>query len=383
MKRGLIGLWSQESKDGRDYDAFIPDNLPQSPSLEWSSELINSLAHATASVARLDGAAHNLPDLHLFLYSYIRKEAVLSSQIEGTQSSLSDLLMHESEILPGVPLDDVLEVSRYVSSLNQGIKMVRDGTRIDRTLILELHKILLLSGRGADKDPGEFRSVQNWIGGRTPDDCKFVPAPPSQVETKLENLFQYIEKSNDPTLVKAAIAHLQFETIHPFRDGNGRIGRLLITLLLCQEKLIKDPLIYLSLYLKHHRNEYYSYLQVVRLEGDWESWLIFFLRGISEVSDHAYNITNKIRLLFEEDEEKIRKNANRKKHSMLELFRVAKQTTVFTAPLAEKILGQSISKPTIYTAVQELCDLEILQTQPNEKGTQVFYYKKYLNLLME
>ncbi|RYZ90123.1 MAG: Fic family protein [Proteobacteria bacterium] len=383
MKRGLTGRWSQESRDGRDYDAFIPDNLPPYPRLDWSPELITLLGKATASVARLDGASHALPDFHLFLYSYIRKEAVLSSQIEGTQSSLSDLLLHENEVLPGVPLDDVKEVSRYVNALNQGITQVRNGREIDLSLVLELHRILLSSGRGSDKDPGSVRTAQNWIGGRTPDNCMFVPPPPEQLAEVLPKFFKYLSESSDPTLIKAALAHLQFETIHPFRDGNGRIGRLIITLLLCREKLIGEPLIYLSLYLKENRATYYSHLQAVRIEGDWETWVEFFLKGISEVADHAYNMTDKIRTQFARDEDLIRSEGKRKSHSMLELHRVAKQTPVFTAAKAEEILNQSISKPTIYAAAQELCTLKILESKLNEKGVQLFYYKDYLAYLIE
>lgn len=383
MKRGITGSWIEQSSDGRDYDAFVPYDLPPDPKLDWSPELIAILGKATASVARLDGASHALPDLHLFLYSYIRKEAVLSSQIEGTQSSLSDLLLHENEIVPGVPLNDVQEVSRYVNALNQGIKQVRSGKAIDITLVLELHRILLSSGRGSDKDPGSVRTTQNWIGGRTPDNCMFVPPPPERLAEVLPKFFKYLSESRDPTLIKAALAHLQFESIHPFRDGNGRIGRLIITLLLCKEKLISEPLIYLSLYLKENRATYYSYLQSVRTEGDWEAWISFFLEGISEVADHAYAMTDRIRNQFSEDENLIRTQGKRKTHSMLELHRVAKQTPVFTAARAEEILNQSISKPTIYTAAQELCALDILESKSNEKGIQVFYYKNYLAFLIE
>jgi Fic family protein len=199
----------------------------------------------------------------------------------------------------------------------------------------------------------------------------------------LENLFRYIEVSNDPPLIKAAIAHVQFETIHPFRDGNGRIGRLLVTLLLCREKLLNEPLVYLSLYLRQNRAEYYNQLQVVRLRGDWESWIIFFLRGVSVVAEHAYELTTQIRKLFEQDTQRIRSDGQRKLASLLELHRIAKKSPLFTIAKAEKVLDQSISKPTLYSAAEKLCEMGILISSLNEKGTRVFFYQKYLDLLYE
>lgn len=381
MARSLTGRWSPETLDGRDFDAFIPNDLPVDPPIVWTPLILKELSLATASVARLDGAAHSLPDVDLFLYSYVRKEAVLSSQIEGTQSSLSDLLLHESGITPGVPISDVDEVSRYVLALTYGIEQVREKLTIDADLIVKLHYHLLHSGRGSNKDPGKLRERQNWVGGKTPDNCKFVPPPPSYVENKLQNLFSYIEESNDPILIKAAIAHVQFETIHPFRDGNGRIGRLLITLILCHENLINQPLVYLSLYLRQYRDEYYNHLQKVRIHGDLESWLVFFLRGVSEVTNHAYDLTTQIRKIFDDDAHVIREHGERKTASLLQLFGIAKNSPVFTAAKAEKMLAQSLSKPTLYSAAKKLCQLGILTSTINEKGTRVFYYKKYLEML--
>jgi Fic family protein len=382
MKRGLTGKWLPQSVQDRDFEAFCPTSLPPSPNLIWDSELVKILSKSIESIARLDGVARLLPDLHLFIYGYIRKEAVLSSQIEGTQSSLSDLLLFENEAVPGVPIDDVTEVLRYVQALELGIKRIQSGERISIRLLLDLHRILLSSGRGTNKDPGQLRSTQNWIGGMTPDRATFVPPPPEKVLECLEKLFQYWENSTDNTLIKAALIHAQFETIHPFRDGNGRVGRLLITLILCQEKLISIPVVYLSLYLKQNRTIYYDKLQSVRLNGDWEDWVEFFLNGITQVTESAFETTKKIHYLFDEDIKRIRKNGGRKAAGMLEVFRVAQISPIFSVPSAEKKMEKIISKPTLYTATTELVKLGILNTLPLDKsGVKFYIYQNYVDLL--
>jgi Fic family protein len=381
MERGLTGLFVPQSKDGRDYECFIPSSLPPSPSVVWTPELFRNLTKAIESVSRLDGAIRLLPDLHLFLYSYIRKEAVLSSQIEGTQSSLSDLLMLESEIAPGVPEDDAAEVLRYVKALNEGIRRIRAGEAISLNMLLDLHLILLSTGRGSDKDPGQWRKRQNWIGGQTPDRAQFVPSPPENLEQLLGDLVNYWATSQDHTLVKAALAHVQFETIHPFRDGNGRIGRLLITLLLCKEKLISEPMVYLSLYFKENRDDYYKHLQAIRTRGDWENWLSFFFNGIAQITDSALEMTKKIQSQFDQDLNSIRKSGGRKSRGMLELFHALQQVPVLTISYAEEILKNSVSKPTLYTAANELNKIGILETKLNIQGVQVHIYRKYLDLL--
>jgi Fic family protein len=383
MIRGLTGKWVPQSIEGRDYESFIPYDLPPSPDIEWSSELFEKFTKAIECISRLDGAARLLPDLHLFLYNYIRKEAVLSSQIEGTQSSLSDLLMLESEVAPGVPKEDTAEVLRYVRALNEGVKRIQAGEEISISMLLDLHHILLSTGRGSDKDPGFIRDRQNWIGGLTPDRSRFVPPPPSELNNLLKQLEGYWNNSKDHILVKAALVHVQFETIHPFRDGNGRIGRLLITLLLCKEKLISEPMIYLSLYFKAHRNEYYDQLQKIRTKGDWENWLSFFLDGISEVSSLGLILTKKIHSLFEEDLKLIRDSGGRKSRGMLALFHIIQKVPVLTISYADEMLKSNISKPTLYVAASELIKLEILESKLNSQNIQVFIYKKYLHLLME
>jgi Fic family protein len=216
------------------------------------------LAEANQSLGRLDGLASVLPNLSLFIYAYIRKEAVLSSQIEGTQSSLSDLLLFESHQAPGVPLHDVQEVSNYVAALNHGLDRLRGGFPLSLRLIREIHGVLLSKGRGSDKEPGEFRRSQNWIGGTRPENAAFVPPPPDLVPDCMNalELFLYDERTDLPLLIKAGLVHAEFETIHPFVDGNGRLGRLLITFLLCAAGVLREPILYLSLYLKQHRSLY-------------------------------------------------------------------------------------------------------------------------------
>jgi Fic family protein len=230
------------------------------------------------------------------LYLYIRKEAVLSSQIEGTQSSLSDLLLYETDEVPGVPLDDVQEVSCYVSALNHGLARIRGELPLSVRLLCEIHGVLLASGRGSEKMPGEVRTSQNWIGGTRPGNALFVPPPPYEVMPCLGALEKFLHNDpvRTPTLIKAALAHVQFETIHPFLDGNGRLGRLLITLLLCAEGAMSEPLLYLSLYFKTHRDTYYEQLQRVRVEGDWEAWLRFFLEGVISTAEQATTTAHRV-----------------------------------------------------------------------------------------
>jgi Fic family protein len=289
MKRGLTGHYAPlPSAAGENARAFVPHPLPPVPALELDAEIQELVAKAMLAVGRLDGLTTVLPDPAIFLYSYIRKEAVLSSQIEGTQSSLSDLMLYEMEGVAGVPLDDVQEVSNYVAAMNYGLKRL-ETLPISLRLLKEIHGVLLSKGRGSRKEPGEFRTSQNWIGGSRPGNALFVPPPPEQVLECLGALEKFLHDDPDktPLLIKAALAHVQFETIHPFLDGNGRLGRLLITFLFCAEGVLREPLLYLSLYFKRHRSQYYELLQAVRLTGDWEAWLRFFLTGVEETANQA------------------------------------------------------------------------------------------------
>ena len=260
------------STAGESTTAFVPPPLPPTPSVELP-RLYRQLENANRALGRLDGVTSILPDTPLFLYMYVRKEALLSSQIEGTQSSLSDLLLFENEEAPGVPIDDVQEVSSYVAAMEHGLERIRAGFPISLRLIRELHDILLSKGRGNSKQPGEFRRTQNWIGGTRPGNALFVPPPPELVMELMSHLESFIhdDKVEIPSLIKAGLVHVQFETIHPFLDGNGRLGRLLITFILCAQGILKEPILYLSLYFKSHRSRYYELLQGVRERGDWEA----------------------------------------------------------------------------------------------------------------
>jgi len=273
------------------------------PPLQLDGNMYDLIELANRALGRLDGLTTLLPEPSLFLYFYVRKEALLSSQIEGTQSSLSDLLLYEIEEVPGVPLDDVQEVSRYVAALNHGLARLKNGFPLSLRLIREIHKVLLSGGRGSEREPGEFRRSQNWIGGTRPGNALFVPPPPIEVMPCLGDLenFLHDRPERTPVLIKAALSHVQFERIHPFLDGNGRLGRLLITILLCAEGALSEPLLYLSLYFKTHRQVYYDLLQQVRIEGDWEEWLRFFLEGVKVTSEQASSAAIRLLKLFERE----------------------------------------------------------------------------------
>ncbi len=270
------------------YSAFIPAPLPPAPPLEISARLLDRLSKASEAVGRLDGAAHTLPNPQLFVAMYVRREAVLSSQIEGTQSTLDDVLAYElDERTPELP-GDVVEVVNYVKAMYHGLDRLR-SLPLSLRLIREIHAELLSSGRGAERMPGEFRTSQNWIGapGATLATASFVPPPPAELLASLGNLETYLHRGAYPVLIDAALAHAQFETIHPFLDGNGRVGRLLITFLLVHGGVLEEPLLYLSNYFRAHRLEYYDRLTAVREQGDWEGWVEFFLAGVASTAQEA------------------------------------------------------------------------------------------------
>jgi Fic family protein len=270
-------------------------------------KLHSKFDQALLALGRLDIISTFLPDISLFLYMYVRKEAVLSSMIEGTQSSLSDLLLFELDLEPGVPLDGVREVSNYVAALDYGLKRLAEGFPLSLRLIKELHGVLLYKGRGSNKTPGEFRRTQNWVGGTRPGNAAFVPPPADKVPECMGELELFLHDQPQPTpaLLKAALAHVQFETIHLFLDGNGRLGRLLITLLLCEQKMLREPMLYLSLYFKTHRQYYYELLKEVRLNGDWESWLDFFAEAVIATATQAVDTARQLIDLSNEDRDRI------------------------------------------------------------------------------
>ena len=367
------------STAGERAEAYVPQALPPIPPVQLE-RLYGRLEAANRAIGRLDGVASILPDTPLFLYMYVRKEALLSSQIEGTQSSLSELLLFESEDVPGVPLDDVQEVSNYIGAMNHGLSRIREGFPLSLRLIREIHEALLSKGRGSTKQPGEFRRSQNWIGGTRPGNALFVPPPPERVMDLMAGLEEFIhaETPEIPFLVKAGLVHVQFETIHPFLDGNGRLGRLLITFLLCTHGILKEPILYLSLYFKSHRQQYYDLLQRVRDQGDWETWLEFFLDGITETSLQAADAAREILRLFEADRHRI-EELGRPAASALRVHQMLQQKPLIGInEAAEKL---KMSQPTVAKSIQHLEELGIVRETTGRQRGRRFVYSEYLNIL--
>lgn len=360
--------------------AYVPQPLPPSPPLDLV-RLLPVIERANQALGRLDGITSILPSPPLFIYMYIRKEALLSSQIEGTQSSLSDLLLFEHDELPMVPLDDVREVSNYVAAMSHGLERLRGGFPMSLRLIREIHGVLLAKGRGESKKPGEFRTTQNWIGGTRPGNALFVPPPPDELMGCLDALEKYLHaEAVHPPLIRAAIAHVQFETIHPFLDGNGRLGRLLVTLLLCAEGALHEPTLYLSLYLKSHRQRYYDLLQAVRLNGDWEAWIEFFLDGVTETSAQAVDTARRLMVLFDADRKKIAA-LGRPAASALRVHEQLQRTPLLSATAAAKQLG--ISLPTVLKSLDHLQALGIATESTGKKRHRLFAYTQYVRILDE
>lgn len=361
--------------------AFVPPPLPPDPPVRLEG-LQHILEQANQAVGRLDGLASILPDLSLFIYTYVRKEAVLSSQIEGTQSSLSDLLLFENDEVPGVPIEDVQEVSNYVAAMNHGLTRLRSGFPLSIRLICEIHDILLSHGRGSEKQPGEFRRSQNWIGGTRPGNAAFVPPPPEMVMDCMGSLelFLHDDRPDIPLLIKAGLLHAQFETIHPFLDGNGRLGRLLITFLLCAKGVIREPILYLSLYLKANRAAYYELLDRVRAKGDWEVWLEFFLTGVKETSDQAASAARQIVDLFERHQTKI-EAIGRPAASVLRVFQHMQRNPIVSIPATAQKIG--ISAPTVAKSLEHMRQLGILREVTGRQRHRLFVYEQYLAILNE
>lgn len=382
MKRGLTGRYEVTTVDGESVRPFVPRPLPPDPPLQLDGPLPVLQEQALLALGRLDALSTLLPDTHLFLYSYVRKEAVLSSQIEGTQSSLADLLLFELEQAPGVPVDDVVEVSNYVAALTHGLDRLRGGFPLSTRLLREIHGVLLAKGRGADKDPGEFRRSQNWIGGPRPGLAHFVPPPPGAVADAMSDLERFLHDRAVPLpeLIRAGLGHVQFETIHPFLDGNGRVGRLLITLLLCHSGILREPLLYLSLYFKQHRDEYYRLLDLVRSDGDWEVWLRFFLEGVRQTADGAVTTARRLVGLFEEDRGRVQAKG-RLAGSALRVHGALQARPVTT--LSEITAKTGLSFPAAAAGMGVLAELGIARELTGRKRDRVFAYDRYLAVLQE
>jgi Fic family protein len=375
-----LGRYVGTAVAGEKVRAFVPPPLPPVPQLDLLS-LLGPLSEADRAVGRLDGITALVPDTSLFLYMYVRKEAVLSSQIEGTQSTLNDLLRFESDAAAGAPVDDIREVSNYIAAMEHGLARL-SKLPLSLRLIREMHEKLMASGRGMTKQPGAFRTSQNWIGGTRPGNAIFVPPPPQEVMPALHDLESFLHDKKDrlPPLIKAGLAHVQFETIHPFLDGNGRLGRLLITLYLCERGVLRAPLLYLSLYFKQHRETYYRLLQEVRERGAWEAWLEFFLEGIADTANQAFQTANKIVALFQEDRQRIGAEAAAP-NSVLRVHELLQTSPYVTAPGARKKSGLAL--PTVNAALDQLVKLGMVVEVTGKKRGRVYSYRRYLDLLSD
>lgn len=376
-----LGRYEKTAVGGEVVRAYVPPPLPPVPPIEIRG-LLSLLENANRSLGKLDGMATILPDKPLFIYMYVRKEALLSSQIEGTQSSLSELLLFESDQLPTTPTVDVRDVSNYVAALQHGLMRIKDGFPLSLRLIREIHAALLADGRGSDKQPGEFRTSQNWIGGSRPGNATYVPPPHTIALDCLSDLEKFIhaETPEIPLLIKAGLIHVQFESIHPFLDGNGRLGRLLITFLLCTAGALNDPILYLSLFFKQHREKYYSLLQEVREQGAWEAWLEFFLTGIIEASAQATETARRILHLFASDRARL-ESRGRTAASAILLLQWMQRHPVFNIPTATRELG--LSHPTISKAVTLLRDEGILRQIDQKRRDRYFVYDAYMAVLSQ
>ncbi len=363
------------------YFCFIPAPLPPNPPVQYDDKLQALSERAGRALGRLDAITMHLPSPELLLYTYIRKEAVLSSQIEGTQSSLSDLLLYENAETPGVPVDDVQEVSNYVSALEHGLKRLKE-LPISLRLMREIHKILLQGTRGSGKGPGEFRRSQNWIGGSRPGNARFVPPPPEEVHPAMSALEKFIhgDPVQTPTLIKAGLVHVQFESIHPFLDGNGRLGRLLIPFMMIAEGVLSSPLLYLSLYFRQRQQDYYAALDRVRTHGDWEGWLAFYLEGVAEVSEQASTAAIKLIAIFNEHQAAIQ-GLGRARFSALKVHELLKKRCVLSIPVICKELG--LSFPTANKTLAHLQKLGFVKEISGKRRRRVFSYAPYLEILQE
>lgn len=365
---------------GESVTAFVPDPLPPAG--------IDLMPHypvldkANQALGRLEGLSLLLPNASLFLYLYVQKEALLSSQIEGTQSSLADLILFENAQPPNAPVDDVEEVSNYVAAVNHGLRRLEEGFPLSLRLLREIHAILLRGGRGANAQPGEFRRSQNWIGGTLPGNALYVPPPAHELSACLDSFERFLHDQSHPLphLVKIALAHVQFETIHPFLDGNGRLGRLLITLMLCSDGALSRPLLYLSLFFKTHRARYYELLQDVRLNGSWNAWIGFFLEGVHEVANQAADAARRILDLFANDRTKLQALGRRASAAMRVHDHFQRRPiSQISAAAAET----QLSFATVSAAVEEMIHLGILREVTGRARDRVFTYSAYMATLSE
>ena len=385
MRRDATGRFEITSTAGEAVRAFVPAPLPPQPPVVLEGPLQALHEQALLACGRLDGVSSLLPDPELFLYAYVRREALLSSQIEGTQSSLSDLLLFELKEAPGVPFDDVVEVSSYVAALEHGLTRLGEGFPLSSRLLREIHARLLARGRGADRLPGEFRRSQNWIGGTRPGNASFVPPPPGLVEDCMAAMEQFIHGGPQgehtlPVLVRAALTHVQFETIHPFLDGNGRLGRLLIVLMLVDAGVLGQPLLYLSLFFKQHRRRYYELLDGVRQNGDWEAWIAFFLEGVESTASGAVATAERLLELFHADGARL-VGLGRSRASVQQCYLALRRRPLTSINQLKQLGG--LSFPTASKAIETLVGLGIAREITGGRRNRLFAYDAYLAILSE
>ncbi|MGE3920976.1 MAG: Fic family protein [Gammaproteobacteria bacterium] len=374
-----IGSYIEQKVLGESYKAYVPQKLPPDPPVDLT-RLYPYLEKATLALAELNSIHKTIPNTSLFIYMYVRKEALLSSQIEGTQSSFSDLMLFEHHQKPAVSIDDVEEVSNYVKAIHYGLKRLKEDFPLSLRLLKEIHGVLLSGSRGSHKLPGEFRYSQNWIGGTRPGNALFVPPPVDYLHQCLSDFENFLHDESLPVLIKVGLAHVQFETIHPFLDGNGRLGRLLITLLLCVNGMLDEPILYLSLYLKQNRHIYYELLQEVRMQGTWETWLEFFLEGIYLSAKQAMLTAKKINSIFEKDLKKIA-SLGRARFSCEQTLEYMKRLPQVTVPLLAHELG--MTAPTARSALNHLTSRGVLEEITGKKRDKVYVYRRYLEMLEE
>jgi Fic family protein len=365
------------------YNAFIPNPLPPLPEIIMDQEMWNLLSQADRALGRLDGSTDALPNPDLFVFMYVRKEAVLSSQIEGTQASLIDVLEFESQALEPDNPQDAAEVVNYIAAINYGLERL-NTLPVSLRLIREIHNKLMQGVRGAERDPGEFRRTQNWIGsgGCSLAQATYVPPPPHEMLQALDNLEKFLHDATPiPALIRIGLAHAQFETIHPFLDGNGRTGRLLITFLLCEQNILKRPLLYISHYFKKYRAEYYDRLQAVRDTGNWEGWLKFFLRGVYEVAQEASATARKIVNMKEEHRQLVLNEMGRRSGNAIALLESLYFRPIFTVEHVQAIT--ELSYPNANTLVKDLCDIGLLAEITGQKRNRAFSYAPFLDVFRD
>ena len=380
MQRPAPGLYVTVTTADEPFEAFVPAPLPPVPPIVWSPALRRRFDNALVALGRLDAVSALLPNAALVLYSFVRKEAVLSSQIEGTQSSLADLLLFEIDEQPGVPVDDAREVSRCVAALERGLRTLRGGLPLCTRLLCDMHKVLLTHPGGKSKAPGEVRRSQVWIGGTRPGNAAFVPPPANALDDCLKHFERFLNDEPDPVppLLKAALAHVQFETIHPFLDGNGRIGRLLIVLQLVADGVLREPMMYPSLFFKTHRAHYYELLNAVRLTGDWERWLDFFAEGIEISATQAATTANTLLKLVNTDRDRI-VSLGRAAASALSVHQALQRQPIATS--AALVTATRLTAATVNKSLSHLMSLGVVGELTNRQRGRVFSYRRYVEEL--